>query len=361
MTWTKENMFEPSGCLTRDAFEALVNHQLPAEAKAWADEHIALCPFCADALEGFSAQKTDFAVLMDKADTGYAEMVAKTQSKASNRRALWISISAAASLLMVIGLFLFLNQPPTKMQVAQSTPKEENQDKPQPESSATTETSTKEKEVIPETKTIPQKATSRFTPPEVNSNEQAPATDKLLAEPKAGAPATAQDTYEDKAVVSDVVVEDKKEAETYKKEANKSAASGMARSKRVTQSPTVRETSADVAEMTLTSQGETPFTFVEQMPEFPGGTDAMMKFLSTNLHYPDSALEMGFSGRIVLQFVVGKDGKISNIKVLRELNGAYAKEAIRVIKSMPNWIPGKQNGKPVPVLFTLPIEVHLKE
>lgn len=100
---------------------------------------------------------------------------------------------------------------------------------------------------------------------------------------------------------------------------------------------------------------EKPFIGVEQMPEFPGGPAARNAFLAKNLRYPAVALENEIEGRVTLQFVVSKTGKISDIKVLRGIDPACDREAIRVVSSMPDWIPGKQNGRNVPVLFTLPI------
>lgn len=98
-------------------------------------------------------------------------------------------------------------------------------------------------------------------------------------------------------------------------------------------------------------------TFAEQMPEFNGD---LYTYLSKNINYPASAREQGISGKVIAAFVVEKDGSISNIEVLRKAGKDFDAEAIRVIKSMPAWKPGKQNGKPVRVRFTLPITFALK-
>lgn len=108
--------------------------------------------------------------------------------------------------------------------------------------------------------------------------------------------------------------------------------------------------------------GDAPeiLTFAEQMPEFPGGNEEMYKFLSKNIQYPQVARENGQDGKVVLTFVVGTDGKISSIEqVGRRLGWGLDEEAVRVVKSMPPWIPGKQNGKTVTVKFTLPIRFQL--
>jgi protein TonB len=101
-------------------------------------------------------------------------------------------------------------------------------------------------------------------------------------------------------------------------------------------------------------------TFAEQMPEFTGGTEEMYKFLGKNIMYPAQARENSIEGKVLLTFVVGADGKISQIEqVGKKLGWGCDEEAIRVVKNMPAWTPGKQNGKAVTVKFTLPIRFQL--
>jgi protein TonB len=102
------------------------------------------------------------------------------------------------------------------------------------------------------------------------------------------------------------------------------------------------------------------FMVVETMPEFPGGQQAMMKFIAENIQYPANAMEKG--GRVVCQFVVEKDGRVSNIQVVRSSGDASLdEEAVRVIGTMPKWKPGIQRGKPARVTFTLPISFRLSD
>ncbi|MFV0417657.1 MAG: energy transducer TonB [Dysgonomonas sp.] len=98
----------------------------------------------------------------------------------------------------------------------------------------------------------------------------------------------------------------------------------------------------------------------EFMPQFPGGEAEMYKFIKDNLRYPAIEQEMGNHGRVTIRFVVSKTGEISNIQVVKGVSPGCDKEAMRVIKSMPKWIPGKQHGVPVPVYFNLPILFQLK-
>ena len=101
------------------------------------------------------------------------------------------------------------------------------------------------------------------------------------------------------------------------------------------------------------------FEIVEQNPMFPGGNEELMKWLSKNLKYPASAQENGIQGRVLVQFVVNKDGSIVEPKVLRSVDPALDKEALRVVSTMPKWQPGKQRGKTVRVRFTLPVTFRL--
>lgn len=97
------------------------------------------------------------------------------------------------------------------------------------------------------------------------------------------------------------------------------------------------------------------FTVVESMPEFPGGDAGRIKYLSDNIKYPQMARESGIQGRVFVTFVVEKDGRVTDVRVLRGIGGGCDEEAIRVIENMPKWIPGKQRGKPVRVQYNMPI------
>ena len=106
---------------------------------------------------------------------------------------------------------------------------------------------------------------------------------------------------------------------------------------------------------------EVVFVVVESMPEFPGGAQAMMRYIAENIKYPVIAQENGIQGRVICQFGVEKDGKVSDIQVVRSSGEASLdKEAQRVIGSMPKWKPGKQRGKPVRVKYTLPVNFRLQ-
>ena len=105
---------------------------------------------------------------------------------------------------------------------------------------------------------------------------------------------------------------------------------------------------------------EEVFKSVEQMPQFPGGDAALMKFLSSHINYPPMAAEMDVQGKVIVQFVVDKTGKVGVVKVIRSVDKDLDHEAIRVCQALPKFTPGRQNGRPVSVWYTLPIQFKLQ-
>lgn len=106
---------------------------------------------------------------------------------------------------------------------------------------------------------------------------------------------------------------------------------------------------------------EEVFTVVEEMPVFPGAEKAMFEYFGNNIKYPKEAIEAGIQGTVYVTFVVGSDGALSDARVLRGIGGGCDEEALRVVKAMPNWVPGKQREKPVSVQYNLPIRFVYRE
>ena len=102
------------------------------------------------------------------------------------------------------------------------------------------------------------------------------------------------------------------------------------------------------------------FQIVEEMPAFPGGEQKLMEYVGKNIKYPQIARESGIQGRVFVGFVVEPDGSVSNVKLLRGIGGGCDEEAMRVIKNMPKWIPGKQRGKAVRVSYQIPVMFRLQ-
>ena len=123
----------------------------------------------------------------------------------------------------------------------------------------------------------------------------------------------------------------------------------------------VKHVEEKIAEPEPVKEEETKvFDVVEQMPSFPGGPSALMQYLSSNIKYPVVAEENGLQGRVVCTFVVERDGSITDVRVIKSVDPSLDKEAVRVVKGMPKWIPGKQNGSAVRVKYTVPVTFRLQ-
>ena len=105
---------------------------------------------------------------------------------------------------------------------------------------------------------------------------------------------------------------------------------------------------------------EKPFTWVKQMPSFPDGEKAMYEYIYKHISYPKLAREINISGKVVVQFVISKEGDIQDVNVVSGIGGGCNEEAMRVISGMPRWKPGKHNGEPVPVTLSIPIRFELR-
>lgn len=112
---------------------------------------------------------------------------------------------------------------------------------------------------------------------------------------------------------------------------------------------------------TIRTEDEPVFDVVEVQPEFPGGNEALFKFIADNIVYPASAKEEGIQGKVYVQFVIDKDGNVTKPQIVRGVNSLLDREALRVINLMPKWKPGYQSGKPVNVKYVIPIMFKLKE
>ncbi|MBQ4276839.1 MAG: energy transducer TonB [Bacteroidaceae bacterium] len=153
----------------------------------------------------------------------------------------------------------------------------------------------------------------------------------------------------------------KKAEEEARKKAEEEArkkAEEEARKKAEESKPT--EQSKPVVEAQTSNDDNNVFDVPEVVASFPGGDSALSSFLSKNVRYPAVAAENGIQGRVIVKFIIEKDGSISNAQVLKSVDPSLDKEALRVINSMPKWTPGRQNDKPVRASFTLPINFKLQ-
>ncbi|MBQ3710583.1 MAG: TonB family protein [Bacteroidales bacterium] len=119
---------------------------------------------------------------------------------------------------------------------------------------------------------------------------------------------------------------------------------------------------ADIADVNVTkASNDSIFNVVEVMPEYPGGMEMMIKYLSENIKYPEEAKDKGIQGRVFVQFVIEKDGSVTGVKVMRSVHPLLDNESVRVVKAMPKWKPGLQKGKPVRVSYNLPISFKMDD
>jgi protein TonB len=109
------------------------------------------------------------------------------------------------------------------------------------------------------------------------------------------------------------------------------------------------------------AEEEEIYSVVEVPPSYTGGEEKLMEYLTTNISYPDKAKEKMIEGIVYISFIVNEDGSISDVKVLKSLESSCDKEALRVVKNMPNWIPGKMKNKKVPVQYNLPIKFKISD
>ena len=116
----------------------------------------------------------------------------------------------------------------------------------------------------------------------------------------------------------------------------------------------------DLTVLSQEPQSDKPLKRVEVMPTYPGGSVAILDFISKNIRYPEDAKEAGRQGIVVCELVINKDGSFSDFRIKRSVYPSLDQEAIRVIKSFPKWTPGTNNGEPVRVLYTLPVAFRLK-
>ena len=121
------------------------------------------------------------------------------------------------------------------------------------------------------------------------------------------------------------------------------------------------QTTEDNPVQIIRNNNDSIYQIVDEMPQYPGGEAAMMKFVAENVKYPQEAKDKDIAGRVFVGFVVEKDGSISNVKVLRGIGGGCDEEAVRVISSMPKWKPGIKDGKPVRVSYMMPLTFKLTE
>lgn len=133
-----------------------------------------------------------------------------------------------------------------------------------------------------------------------------------------------------------------------------------ARYKTITDSVYIEEGKVANYDKEMSLDDDYVYDVVEQMPTFPGGTSELLQYISSNISYPASERRLGKGGRVFCSFIVEKNGSISDVRVYRGVNDVLDREAVRVIRSMPRWIPGRMKGETVRVKYAVPVDFKIK-
>lgn len=405
----KHKIFNPTDCIPEQTMFDYIDNKLSAKERHAVEKHLLDCGFCSDALEGLELVKDRerIGIINQKVN----EYIATTTSRkivSINYRTI---VAVAAGLALLIGSVFYFNQftSDKSMDVADL---KEKPSEPLPivaeEAPADStmpvdiQTEAKKDAAQPLAEKEVRKSEDKNTPPA--SNE----TDLTITSPAAGAvtPVTVPEQIvnsNNKTIVAD---EQNKKSDELKKEekdalsnkgysaptpapsrmaevvtakekektpesakpsspktkANKqkSAAPAYDAPKGIAESDDRELLSIQSNSLNKDVEKDSVYLFADEMPMFPGGNVEMLKFISANLKYPKPYTESNLSGTVFVQFIVNKEGKIVEPKIIKSLNPDMDAEVIRVIKMMPNWKPGKYQGKTASVRYNLPVKIGLK-
>jgi TonB family protein len=389
-------LFDRSGNLTPDAMKRYLSGILsPAESKA-VEAHLESSPFDREALEGLRKHPAmnvgQVVAGLDAKIRQAALQKAAASPKPVIRRYYWAAAAGLVGLVGLTVLLVFMFRAPSSQQFAvgssQSAVDSQQSAVSSQEPVATTQEeatalnkssvdsrqSTVTGEAQKPVATTKEEATALKKPAEPVATTQEEATElhkssvdsrqstvtgeaqKPVATTKEEATALKKPTV-DNQIVGGIAVADEAKIATDDVSAQEPETAEMIAFEMASNSPqdTIKRANANSAEK------KEPFLVVEQMPEFPGGEEKLYKYLQKNIQYPDSAKVKGIQGTVYVRFIVDDQGKISEVTLLRGIGGGCDEEAMRVVKLMPDWIPGKQNGKAIPVYFTLPIKFTLQD
>jgi protein TonB len=358
-----KELFLGSGCLSADGLHLYVGGQLNKADLKLAEMHLEDCKFCASAVSGTfeyrkSKSEQELTQTHARLSEDVSQLIAKKKNQLNgvekNKRspiALWVSI--AASVLLLVGLFFAFQQignDADEQELAVMTPKPDSpiagnvadpkQESPPAQPSSVNEiASAEQKTATSLNKEKPGKEEAiSAEPPSTKTLDQNAKKTPFLENAKPENNATPEkDEIVDIAQYKETQVEPS---------AREVVVKGETKAKKSTSGKILEE------------ESNTVFTFVEEMPSFPGGESARLKYLQDNVNFPQEARESSVAGTVFLSFVVDANGRISNVRVVKGIDKGCDAEAVRVVKKMPRWIPGKQAGKPVSVNFTMPIKFN---
>jgi protein TonB len=352
------SLFDRSGNLSLEAMQRYLEGDLGPEELSVVEKHLADSPFDREALEGLEKFRTvqvarDVKELNEKIGKK-ASSGKERQLKASRRfsRYYWVAAAAVIGILVVSAIIVLMYRySPEPLQLAvkqQDTVIEEADNKgtyQQIPEESTDIPGSGEPEIVTPAEDIAASDRSGKSPME--TEEEPPVTEQKIT-------ITGIEADEDVAAENNRPVPIGGIAGRGKENPAASGGDASARASYTIQAEDLMKQGSDIVE-----QEKQVFMVVEQMPEYPGGEEALINYLSENLQYPEGAKESGVQGQVFVTFVVEKDGSISEVEVLRGLGGGCDEEAVRVVEEMPKWKPGAQRGQPVRVQYNLPIKFSL--
>jgi cytoskeletal protein RodZ len=341
MMWNNKNIFEPSGCLSREAFEAYIKDTLPGDVKVSADAHIAGCEFCTDAIEGYNAIKSnsDITAILQKAEKQFSNLVEAKATDKKNKRILWTAVSAAASILIIIGLFNILNNQEPIQQIAQNKETEADSvnvilaQKPSVENKVPANGESK-KETPSHISTLP---VQTIADNEIHIAEAAEEKEEaeLSAEPLEIAGFSEIETTKP---VMDTITETRDMAFVVNEKS---------------ESPVPTATRADFKKSTVRSSAKAEasassdeaFMVTDNAPKFKnGGVADFQRYIQSKIGIVTDSTT---STKVYVQFNIDENGRIKNPRILKGKNAGYEAEIINEVKGSPRWVPARQNGKAI--------------
>lgn len=374
MMWNKQNIFEPSGCLSREAFSAFLENELPADVQAVADEHIGSCPFCSDAAEGFHVvSKKEATELMASTDKLFAQKLFSSK-KERRKKIIWVALSAAATILLLIGVFTVINhERPQISQLADNAapaetvaPLEKSQtDKPEPKKQVAP-LNAKDKSAVYNGLNNSEATQDQLSEPEIRSemiagdiSETASVRETESKKKEVSstfAPiAAAENVQDDKPkLASKSAAYNEETSYESQDEYSPAAASGTRRSNFIIKkSGTFKEEKSE--QVNVEPEHDTLIHVNDELPTFQGGDlKRFRKYVQNQIKYPESFSKDKISGRVLVQFAIEVNGKVADINILQGLRPDIDNEVIRVLKNSPSW---KQTEKPVKQQFTMQLYI----
>lgn len=381
------DLFTPSGCLTMKALEGYMEGNLSGPGEMEVKAHLERCDFCADALEGLRLMNDQerFNNHIREINRNIAQRLRESHRKRPmtrriSDRTFYFSVAATVIVMVAITYLLFMTAQENETGIT-DVPVTEKQEYLPGESDDPEEKEISRNVAAPG----PEKTPGEKGNEALNGKGSVPEQDEMAAGRMESTAGNAVFDEESLAVAEDLTAMDESSEKTEQKATaieetvvppvivsapaeveeedqgmpepvREMAGTGAAE---VPGEPTLTLNDLATAKRSKSEEGAVIYHVVEQMPQFPGGEEKMTEYLSDNLQYPSSAIESGIEGDVFISFIVTKKGKVKKAEVMQGIGGGCDQEALRVIRAMPDWAPGRQRGEPVDVMMVLPVQFRL--